>query len=110
MKKQMFAVAALFAFASFAHAGDLAAGKAKAEAQCAACHAQNGNWNKPLDPSYPKLAGQHKDYLIQALHEYQSGNRNNAIMGGQAATLNDKDIENLATYLSSLNGDLYLKK
>lgn len=110
MKKHTLVAVALSAFVGLAHAGDLAAGKAKAEAQCAACHAQNNNWNKPLDPSYPKLAGQHKDYLIQALHEYQSGNRNNAIMGGQAATLNDQDIENLATYLSSLDGELYLKK
>ena len=93
-----------------AAAGDVAKGKAKAEAQCAACHAKEGNWNSPIDPSYPKLAGQYKDYLVQALTQYRGGSRKNAIMAGQATNLTNTEIDDLAAYLSSLDGQLYLKK
>ena len=55
---------------------------------CASCHGEN--LNKPIDPSYPKLAGQHGDYLYVALKAYQTdGNaqvgRGNAIMAGMVA-------------------------
>ena len=95
---------------STAFSADIAQGKAKAEAQCAACHANQGNWNNPIDGSYPKLAGQHKDYIEQALKQYRNGSRKNAIMGGQAANLTNDDISNLAAYLASLDGQLYLRK
>lgn len=81
-------------------AGDIEAGKAKA-AVCAACHGADGNG---LDPSYPKLAGQHASYLAQALHDYKSGNRKNPIMSGMAAGLGDADIDNLAAYYASMDG------
>jgi cytochrome c553 len=110
MIKNIFFAVALATFALSASAADLAAGKAKAESQCAACHAQNGDWNKPLDASYPKLGGQHKDYLAHALHAYQSGDRTNPIMAGQVSSLSDQDIDNLVAYISSLKSDLYLKK
>lgn len=109
--KSSLAIAAVLCAASFpVHAVDIAAGKAKAEAQCAACHAVEGNWNKTLDPSYPKLAGQHKDYLANALKQYQKGGRNNAVMVGWAANLSQKDINDLSAFFASLEGDLYLKK
>ncbi|HEY8707831.1 MAG TPA: c-type cytochrome, partial [Burkholderiaceae bacterium] len=52
---------------------------------CASCH--GANLSTPIDPSYPKLAGQHADYLYYALLAYQTdGNpligRNNPIMMG----------------------------
>lgn len=56
-----------------AQAKDIAAGKAKADAACAACHGKDGI--STIDPSYPKLAGQHADYLLLALSEYKSGAR-----------------------------------
>ena len=49
---------------------------------CAACHGKDGN--TPIDPSYPKLGGQHRDYLERALLDYRNGQRKNAIMGAQA--------------------------
>jgi len=109
--KKTFAFAAVLAVASFsANAADIAAGKAKAEAQCAACHAVEGNWNKTMDPSYPKLAGQHSDYLVNSLKQYQRGSRNNAIMVGMSAALSEKDIKDLSAFFASMDGDLYLKK
>ena len=78
--------------------GDAAAGKLSAS-QCVACHGLNGI---STDPQYPKLAGQHADYLARALYDYQSGKRNNAIMAVFAANLSDEDIENLAAWYASL--------
>ncbi len=61
--------------------GDPEAGKEKAQV-CAACHGPDGN-----SPSgqYPSLAGQGERYLIKQLKAYKSGERENAIMQGQAA-------------------------
>ncbi|MGN6387906.1 MAG: c-type cytochrome [Burkholderiaceae bacterium] len=120
MKKNLaFAVVALLPFLSLASldavaGGDIEAGKAAAQKHgCAACH--GANFNSPIDPTYPKLAGQHQDYLAQALVEYRRGGdgpngRANAIMGAQAKTLTDEDIQNLAAYLHSLPGSLYVRQ
>jgi cytochrome c553 len=89
--------------------GALAAGNAdrgaeKAKQVCAACHGADGN--TPLQPEYPRLAGQHADYLVKALRDYQSGARKNAVMGGQAANLSRQDMQDLAAYFSGLPGSL----
>lgn len=83
--------------------GDIDAGKQKS-APCAACHGADGNAG--VDPQYPRLAGQYRDYLVQALREYRDGERTNAIMVGFATPLSDQDVENLAEYYSSLPGKL----
>src|SRR6185295_6583338 len=79
-------------------AGNVAAGKAKA-AMCAGCHGAEGNGGG--DPSWPKLAGQHENYIIQQLKAFKSGTRKDPIMSGMAAGLSNKDIENVAAYFSS---------
>lgn len=78
-------------------------------AACTACH--GANFNNTVDASYPRLAGQHRDYLYQALKAYQTQNhalvgRGNAIMVGMAATLDDAQARAIADYLSGLPGDL----
>ena len=78
--------------------GNIENGKQKA-ATCFACHGADGN---SVDPQYPRLAGQYNAYLVQVLHEYKDGQRNNAIMKGMDATLSDQDIEDIAAYFSSL--------
>ncbi len=93
--------------ATAAHAADALAGAEKA-AVCAACHGADGK--TPIDPSYPILAGQYRDYLAVALKEYRAGERKNAVMGGQAAALSNTDIENLAAYFSDLEGPLGIRK
>jgi cytochrome c553 len=87
-----------------AHAADRAAGEKLAQAQCAACHGKD--FASPVDPSYPKLAGQYSDYLEKSLRDYQTGARKNAIMAGLAKPLSREDIRNLAAYLSALPGPL----
>ena len=94
--------------------GNIEAGKAAAQKyNCAACH--GADFKSPIDPSYPKLAGQHQDYLEHALVAYQRGGdgpngRGNAIMGAQAKALSHDDVRNLAAYLHSLPGVLVLEK
>ncbi|WP_426164959.1 c-type cytochrome [Pseudoduganella sp. R-31] len=93
--------------------GSIENGKALTEKySCAACHGKD--YNSPIDPSYPKLAGQHKDYLQHALTAYKRGDapngRSNAIMTGQVKPLTNKDIQDIAAYLHSLPGSLVLKR
>ena len=113
MKKILAAAALLVSFNAFA-GGNIEAGKATAEKyNCFSCHGKD--YNTPIDPSYPKLAGQHEDYLVTALTAYKRGaeganGRGNAIMGAQAKPLSSKDIKDIAAYLHSLPGSLVLRK
>lgn len=84
----------------FANAANPAAGKEKAKT-CAACHGPDGN---SAAPDFPRLAGQHYDYLVKALSDYKSGERKNAIMAPQAANLSKRDIEDLAAYFAQQPG------
>jgi cytochrome c553 len=87
-----------------ASAADIAKGQEKAAQICAACHGKDGN--TPMDPSYPKLGGQYRDYLERALLDYRGGQRKNVIMAAQAQALTRTDIANLAAYYASLPGPL----
>lgn len=101
---KLLTAAALLSLSLGAQAADREAGQKIADAQCAACHGKDGK--SPIDPAYPKLAGQYADYLQVALIAYQRGERNNPIMGGIAKPLSRKDIENLAAFYASLPGPL----
>ena len=85
---------------AFAAKGDATAGKTKAEA-CKACHGETGI---SVSPDFPKIAGQHADYIATVLRHYKVGKRKNPIMAGQAANLSDKDMLDLAAYFSSQSG------
>ena len=80
-----------------------AASRPKATETCLACHGTNG---VGITADFPTLAGQHKDYIIRALTDYQKGGRKNAIMVGMAKPLTHQDIEELATYYSSQSPSL----
>lgn len=93
------AVTLALAWPAFA-GGHAEAGKAKST-PCAACHGPDGN--SPT-PSFPKLAGQHEDYLYHSLKAYKSGKRKNAIMSGQVANLSEQDMKDLAAYFAEQKG------
>lgn len=95
--------AALFALAAGAQAGNIEAGKQKAQI-CQACHGPDGNGIG--DGQYPLLAGQYADYLAKALRDYKTGARSNAIMAGFAGTLSDQDIRDLAAFYAAQSGPL----
>jgi cytochrome c553 len=96
------ALTLIFAFAAMAtlpaQAADLAAAKKTVTEVCQACHGLDGN---SAAPDFPKLGGQHPDYLAKALRDYKSGARKNPIMAGFAATLSPADIDNLAAYYAA---------
>ena len=77
-------------------------GKKKADEACAACHGPEGN--KPITPETPRLAGQHYDYLVQALTAYRKGTRDNAVMSAMAKPLTENEIRELASYFSRQQG------
>ena len=98
-----------------ANAANAEKGKALVEkGHCASCH--GAGLNAPILPIYPKLAGQHADYLYYALKAYKVGGgnpqygRNNAIMGALVQGYSDADMQDIAAYLASLPGNFVVKK
>jgi cytochrome c553 len=82
------------------------------KAACVSCH--GANLSKPIDPSYPKIAGQHADYLFVALKSYKTENnpavgRNNGVMGVIAKQFSNAELKALSRYVSSLEGELETK-
>lgn len=76
---------------------------------CASCHGES--FSKPIDPSYPKIAGQHSDYLYVALKAYKAEGgaivgRSNAIMGSIAKQFSNAELKELANYVGSLPSEL----
>jgi cytochrome c553 len=72
----------------------------KAQA-CTACHGNNG---VSVNAMWPTLAGQHEDYLVQALSGYRDGSRVDPVMSAQAALIAEEDVALLAKYFASLDG------
>jgi cytochrome c553 len=115
MKRLTLALAAgALSLNALAASGDAANGALLAKKyNCASCH--GADYKTPIDPSYPKLAGQHADYLTHALVAYKRGGkgpngRNNAIMAGMAQPLSDKDMADIAAYLHGLPGPLVVRR
>lgn len=83
---------------------DLAKGEQIYTQQCLSCHGAEGN---STAVTYPKLAGQHADYLVKQLSNFKPAKegekplRENAIMAGFAAGLSTEDMRNIAAYLES---------
>ena len=76
---------------------------------CVSCHGDN--FSKSIDPSYPKLAGQHADYLYAALKAYRDNanhiwGRGNPVMAGMAKQFSTPELKAMAQYIGSLPGEL----
>ncbi len=80
-------------------ADDLSLGAAKAGAACALCHGSNGIATLP---NAPNLAGQQALYLSEQLTNYRSGKRQHEVMGYIAKNLTDTEINQLASWYSSI--------
>lgn len=87
-------------------AGNIATGEAFATKKrgptnqaCVECHGDEKN--APLDPSYPRLAGQYHDYIAHSLQMYRDGDREHALMSSQAKDLTDQQIADVAAYFGS---------
>jgi cytochrome c553 len=77
--------------------GDAAAGQAKS-AVCAACHGVDGN---SMVPTWPKLAGQHEQYLTRQVQLIKSGDREVVEMVAIVPGLSDQDIEDISAFFAS---------
>ncbi len=64
--------------------------------KCHLCHGKNGEGSSSI---YPRLAGQHKEYMIKQLHDFRNGLRK-SIMNEMTADLSDEDIIGLAAYFN----------
>lgn len=93
-------IASLALLGSAHAAGDVEAGKTKS-AMCAACHGADGN---SVAPNFPKLAGQHADYIAKQLKEFKAGERTEATMNGMAAALSEQDMADLGAFYAAQKG------
>lgn len=93
-------IAAIMSSTVAGAAGDPAAGQKKAQV-CASCHGPDG---VSPTPNFPILAGQYSDYLVHALKQYKSGERENAVMKGFAVGLSEQDMWDLAAWFASQGG------
>lgn len=80
-----------------ADAALVAKGKAKATV-CLGCHGGSGEGNG----QFPRLAGQHPDYLVKQLSHYKNGLRKNDAMKAIAGNLSEEDMRALAVFFGSL--------
>jgi cytochrome c553 len=65
---------------------------------CAACHGTDALGSD----QYPRLAGQHAEYILKQLGSFQSNMRNIAVMHGVAQNLRSPEMKAVADYLESL--------
>ncbi len=79
-------------------AGSAARGAQKVQ-MCQGCHGIEG-WRTAYPEVYkvPRIAGQHEAYIVKALQEYKSGERNHPSMRAIASTLSDQDMADVAAY------------
>ena len=84
--------------------GDAEAGKQRVYT-CSGCHGIPGYKNVYPHYHVPKIGGQNYEYLIAALTAYQKGERKHPTMRAQAESFSAQDIDDIATYLSSLGAD-----
>ena len=88
-----------FALPAFAE-GDVERGETLAYT-CLGCHGIKGYRNAYPSFRVPKLGGQKADYIAAALRGYQTGEREHPTMQGQAYSLSDQEIDDLAAYFGS---------
>lgn len=68
---------------------------------CAGCHNPNG---AGIPIQYPRLGGQHAEYIAAQLTAFRDGGRLNSVpMSGVAAKLNDREIKAVSDYIAGLH-------
>jgi cytochrome c553 len=80
-----------------ASATEVEAGRAKATT-CVACHGTDGI---AAAPQWPHLAGQHQEYLLEALEQYKDGSRVDPIMNPLMGSLDETSLEELAAFFAA---------
>ena len=83
------AVAAELPKVDLARAAEISGGR------CALCHGAEGDSSSPL---YPRLAGQHHQYIAKQLGDFKSGRRKSDTMNGMAQDLTPEEMLALGVY------------
>jgi cytochrome c553 len=99
IRAAIFACMMFLFFPNFVGADEAAIKSGEKKAMvCTACHGiENSN-----NPEWPNLSQQSKKYLVEQLHAFRDGVRNNALMSSQAMGLTDEDIYDLASYYNNV--------
>lgn len=76
---------------------------------CFSCHGEG--FSKPIDPSYPKVAGQYSDYVFRALQSYKTESnpligRSNGVMAGIAKQFKNDELQQLAKYIGAQESEM----
>jgi len=72
---------------------------------CVNCHGEDGKGKSPDNPMFPVIGGQHKDYLVKQLTDFNKGDRKNdpgGMMANVAKLMTNAEIEAVSEYLSGL--------
>ena len=69
---------------------------------CVGCHGIAGYKNAYPNYNVPKIGGQSRTYLVNALTEYKRGTRSHPTMNAQAQGFSEQDIADIAAFLSGL--------
>lgn len=106
LKNPAHVACAAFALTVASHVSAQGAGNAEAgqhkSSMCAGCHSIPGYKTAfPVVYSVPKIDGQHAAYIVSALRQYKSGDRQHPSMRAIAASLSDQDMADLAAFFSS---------
>ena len=81
---------------------------AKGLPACMSCHGPGGagipgnQTQKDGAVAYPRLAGQHKSYVVDQLRAYQSGQRTNSIMGDIAKRMSNEEMDAVGNFIQGL--------
>ncbi|MFZ5511589.1 MAG: c-type cytochrome [Pseudomonadota bacterium] len=96
MRRALWALGLAWAAAAAADGADLERAKKIVSGRCFLCHGFEGESSSGL---YPRLAGQHPEYIAKQLLDFKSGRRKSQ-MTEMVADLNDAEIRALGTYFS----------
>lgn len=78
--------------------GNPKAGQSKSQAaRCQSCHGADGNGA----PTYPKLAGQYADYLLNQVRSFQSGQRQHPLIQAGGPAISEDDLTDITAYFAS---------
>lgn len=81
-----------------AEAVDLARAEEIVSGRCFLCHGMEG---ESASPVFPRLAGQHADYIAKQLADFKSGKRNSDTMKPQAEELTPAEMKALGAFFQA---------
>lgn len=98
LRRPLLAIVVTAALLPASRAADLTRAVEIVEGKCFICHGTEGESSSPV---FPRLAGQHANYVARQLADYKSGKRKNDTMQAMVADLSADDMRLLGMYFES---------